>query len=356
MAKIQNSHLTVLFASIIALSITTVKAQEHITPADSVVKKKNFVKKTVDFVDFVLNDMDTAYVRKNLYNLTVMPEYSFNYEHYRLGTMGDAGQSIGILPGHRSVLNLNIGWRWIIIGYGIDLQKNRPLKEFSTSLYSTRFSLDILYRKGSEGYRINDMTGFANSDKTLPENISDEDIFTVKQLGVGLHYAFNRRFSYGAAYGQSSKQLMSAGSLVLGAGYNRQEFTFDHEKVETFTGTALNKELKFNEALYNDFTISLGYAYNWVFAKDFLAGVSFEPAVGYKQIQLQYSDGGHKEGGINMDFITRAALVYNNDRYYAGASLESHTFCYHKKPLYITNGHGQLEVYIGIYFWRKKNM
>ena len=317
-------------------------------------KIKRIVTGTVDFVDYVLNDVDTAYVDKNLYNMTFMPEYSFSYEHYRLGTMGDAGQSIGILPDNRNVMTLNIGWRWLIVGYSIDLQKNRPLKEFSTSLYSTRFALDLLYRKGSEGYRINDIVGLTDGDRRLPEEFIDEDILTVKQLGVGLHYAFNKRFSYGAAYGQSTIQRVSAGSLVLGAGYNLQEFAFDHEKVESSTGTALNEELKFKEAVYNDFSISLGYAYNWVFARNFLAGISFEPAVGYKQTWLQYSDRNHTQGSINLDFTTRAALVYNNNRYYAGASLESHTFYYHKKPLYITNGFGLLEVYVGFNFWRRK--
>ena len=317
-------------------------------------KIKRIVTGTVDFVDYVLNDVDTAYVDKNLYNMTFMPEYSFSYEHYRLGTTGNAGQSIGILPENRSVMTLNIGWRWLIVGYSIDLQKNRPLKEFSTSLYSTRFALDLLYRKASEGYRINEMTGFADGDGTLPLGCMDEDVLTVKQLGVGLHYAFNKRFSYGAAYGQSTIQRVSAGSAVLGAGYNRQEFAFDHEKVESLTGTLPKEELKFKEAVYNDFSISLGYAYNWVFARNFLAGVSFEPAVGYKRAKLQYSDGSHMQGGVNIDFTTRAALVYNNNRYYAGASLESHTFYYQKKPLYITNGFGLLEVYVGFNFWRRK--
>ena len=33
-------------------------------------KIKEFTMKTVDFVDYVLNDVDTRYVEKNLYNLT----------------------------------------------------------------------------------------------------------------------------------------------------------------------------------------------------------------------------------------------------------------------------------------------
>ena len=315
-------------------------------------KIKEFTMKTVDFVDYVLNDVDTRYVEKNLYNLTFKPEYSYSYEHYRLGTTGDAGQSIGILPDSRNVLTLNFGWRWLIVGYSIDLQKNRPLTEFNTSLYSTRFGLDLFYRKGTEGYRVNEMKGLYKGEALEKQPL--EDVLTVKQLGVGLHYAFNKRFSYSAAYGQSTIQRVSAGSLLLGAGYNWQEFTFDHANIGSATGTQLHDELLFNKAAYNDINISVGYAYNWVFAKNLLACLSLEPAISYKQAKLQYSEENSMQHSIAMDFTTRAALLYNNNRYYAGASLESHTYCYHRQPLYMTNGFGVLEIYAGFYFWRRK--
>lgn len=352
MKKWFSSNIRTIVA-IIALCTSMPGAAQEKETTGFFGKIKDITIKTVDFVAYVLSDIDTTYVENNRYNLTFMPEYSFSYEHYRLGTMGDAGQSIGIIPSNRNVMSLNFGWRWLIVGYSIDLQKNRPLKEFSTSLYSTRFGLDLLYREASEGYGINDVQGVHN-EKPLQENLAGKDVLDVRQLGVGLHYAFNKRFSYSAAYGQSTIQRVSAGSLILGAGYNWQEFTFDHENIESHTGTALQEKLKFNKAVYNDFNISLGYAYNWAFAKNFLVGASFEPAISYKQARMQYNDETDRQGSIGMDFTTRAALTYNNQRYYAGASLESHTYLYHKKPLYMTNGFGVLEVYVGVNFWRRK--
>ena len=313
-----------------------------------------FTMKTVDFIGYVLNDIDTSYVEKSLYNLTFKPEYSYSHEHYRLGTTGDAGQSIGILPDSRNVLTLNFGWRWLIVGYSIDLQKNRPLKEFNTSLYSTRFALDIFYRKGSEGYHVNEMSGLYNGNEGALDKQPLEDVLTAKQLGVGLHYAFNKRFSYSAAYGQTTIQRASAGSLVVGAGYNWQEFTFDHARIESATTTPLHDELLFDKTAYNDISISVGYAYNWVFARNMLAGISVEPAISYKHAKQQYSEENRMQHSIAMDFTTRAALLYNNNRYYAGASYESHAYCYHKKPLYMANEFGVLEIYAGFYFWRRK--
>ena len=340
-------------AVILALCVSMHGAAQEKEPPNFFGKIKDFTIKTVDFVAYVLSDIDTAYVENNLYNLTFMPEYSFSYEHYRIGTMGETGQSIGIVPDRRNVMSLNFGWRWIIVGYSIDLQKNRPLKEFTTSLYSTRFGLDLLYREASEGYGINDVQGLHNG-RPLPDNLAGKDVLDVKQLGVGLHYAFNKRFSYSAAYGQSTIQRVSAGSLILGAGYNWQEFAFNYDNIESHTGAVLQEKLKYDKAVYNDFNISLGYAYNWAFAKNFLVGASFEPAIGYKQARLQYKEENKLQGSIGVDFTTRAALVYNNQRFYAGASLESHTYLFHKKPLFMTNGFGVLEVYVGVNFWRRK--
>ena len=49
-------------------------------------KLKKIVQGTVDFIGYVLNDVDTTYIEKNRYNMTFMPEYSYSYEHYSFGT------------------------------------------------------------------------------------------------------------------------------------------------------------------------------------------------------------------------------------------------------------------------------
>ena len=315
-------------------------------------KLKKIVQGTVDFIGYVLNDVDTTYIEKNSYNMTFMPEYSYSYEHY---SIGNGVQSIGIVPDGRNVMSLNIGWRWLIVGYSIDLQENRPLQEFNTSLYSTRFALDLFYRKGSEGYRIKRLKGFSSGEELLGNgNLDCDGLTSVKQLGLGVCYAFNKRFSYSAALGQTTIQRVSAGSFILGAGYNWQKLSFNHDGLDPIIKAELMDELKFREARLNDFSISLGYGYNWVFSKNFLAGISFEPAVSYKKARLEYVDDNSQQAAMNLDFMTRAALVYNNNRYYAGASLESHTYCFNKSDIYIRDGFGVLEAYIGFYFWKRK--
>ena len=328
----------------------------HATAQESIGNKlKKIAQKAVGFVDYILNDVDSTYIEGSRYNMSFMPEYSYSYEHYSIGTTGKDGQSIGVAPQGRNLLTLNIGWRWLVVGYSFDLDNNRPLTEFNTSLYSTRFALDLFYRKGSEGYKINRLKGFNSKDELLQdENWDCDGLTTVKQLGIGLSYAFNKQFSYSAALGQSTVQRVSAGSFILGIGYNWQKFSFNQDNLDPVLKAELKDELKFRQARFHDFSISFGYGYNWVFSKNLLAGISFEPALSYKKAKLEYTDYDSRTGGINMDFMTRAALTYNNNKYFAGASLESHTFCFNKNNIYIRDGFGILEVYIGFYFWRRK--
>ena len=339
---------TILF--FIVLSVCVQAAAQDKNTA----KFKKIVIGTINFIDYVLNSVDTVFVEDNIYNMTFMPEYSYNYEYYHFRTLSDKPQSINIAPEGRNILKFNLGWRRLIVGYSIDLQDSRKLTEFNTSLYSTRFALDLYYRKSNEGYNVKSLTGFYNNGEPLEEHGSYSNIMTIKQIGIGLYYAFNKRFSYAAAYGPSTIQLKSAGSFVLGGGYNQQEFTMNHEHFDPIVRGQLKDELGFKKARYDDFNISFGYAYNWAFAKNFLAGISLAPAISYKKCNMEFDDRNSLQADINLDFTTRAALVYNNNIYYVGASLESHTFCYRRNRLSITNGLGVLELCVGFNFWKKK--
>ena len=62
--------------------------------------------RTVDFVDHTLNGYDTLYVAGNRYNLTVMPQYLLDNEHYRFTSLTDGRQSIDIAPDGRHNLRL----------------------------------------------------------------------------------------------------------------------------------------------------------------------------------------------------------------------------------------------------------
>lgn len=335
---------------IIILCVPAVAQQES--------KKQTFGSKiigsTKNFIENILDGKDTLYVSPNRYNLTIMPQYTFCYEYYRFSAL-DGKQSIMLAPANRNKIGVYLGWRWIFLGYSFDLGNEQPQTDLNFSFYTAAAGIDLFYRKRDSGYRIRELRGFFENDTELTNYNRNFDGLAVEQLGLNLYYIFNhKRFSYPAAYSQSTNQRISAGSFILGITYNEQSFNFDHSKFDPSIENRLDNSLKFRNINYKDFSINFGYSYNWVFAKDFVANLSLTPAVGYKNTSLRLTSSKELFSSINFDLITRAAVVYNNSRYYAGVSLVSHTYSYDNASLSIVNGFGVINVYFGFNFWRKK--
>lgn len=317
-------------------------------------KKENFLRKVGKFVGKQL-EQDTFYVSPNKYNLTLLPQYTYGYEFYRFTTENGA-QSITISPGSNNKIGVRFGWRSIVMSYAFSLNKVQPEFDMELNFYCSRAGLELLYRKRSDGFKIRNLRGFYDNYKPLTNYNTDFNGLTTSQLGVNLFYVFNyRKFSFPAAYCQSTNQRRNAGSFILGLSYNEHVFLFDHTKIDPKIEASMSPELKFKKVDYKDFSINFGYSYNWVFAKNFLANISASPSIGYKNTSLK-SIYNSKEfiSNINIDLISRLAIVYSNGRYFAGASLTSHTYSYTKPALSILNGFGYVKVYAGFKFWRKK--
>lgn len=86
-------------------------------------------------------------------------------------------------------------------------------REFDLSLYSSKLGVDIFYKRTGNSYKIHKITGF--SDRIPTDYSEDFNGLKVKMKGLNLYYIFNnRRFSYPAAFSQSTNQRRSAGSLL----------------------------------------------------------------------------------------------------------------------------------------------
>lgn len=313
------------------------------------------------------NAIDTTFISPNLYNLAFMLEHSSWYEHYRLGSSNDNGaQSLNFSPNANFKLGVYFGWRWIFLGYSFDVKdifgghKNKAKKtEMALNLYSAKFGVDLYWRKTGSDFKIRSYRGFDldNSFKNL-----DFDGIQSKIKGLNAYWIFNyKRFSYPAVYSQSTNQRKSAGSFMAGFSYSQHTLSFDWQKLPAGIQEQLHTTLQFNRVKYSDYSINVGYGYNWVFSKNCVANISLLPAIGFKKSKI---DGGNPENenaikhnwikDINFDLITRAGVVYNNSKYFIGASLVAHTYDYKKENFSLTNFFGTLRVYVGFNFWKKK--
>lgn len=315
------------------------------------------------------NSIDTSYIEPQHYNYTFMLQNTNTYEMYRLS--GKDGESVTFAPDITYRLGPYVGWRWIFLGFTIDLKNiggsNSTKREFDLSIYSNLLGLDLFWRKTGNDYKIREIKLGDDIDTSPMKDVPFGGIESMIR-GVNFYYIFNhKKFSYPAAYSQSTNQRRSAGSALMGIGYTRHSLKVDWDQLTSLTqdrlgpeaATVLRQALNFERVEYIDFSVSGGYSYNWVFAKNWLMNISLSGALGYKHSKSEAYDDDYplKNFNIknfNLDAIGRFALVWNNTKCYAGLSSILHSYNYSKPQFSTNNFFGSINLYFGVNFGKKK--
>jgi hypothetical protein len=106
-------------------------------------------------------------------------------------------------------------------------------------------------------------------------------------MGLNAYWIFNhKKFSYPAAYSQSTNQRKSAGSFMAGFSYSQHSIYFDYTQLPTELKNNINSNLRFNKVKYSDYSLGFGYGYNWVFKKNWVANLSLLPGIGFKKAKI----------------------------------------------------------------------
>ena len=309
--------------------------------------------------------IDTNYVEPQHYNWSLMLQASYTYDSYRLSTTGYDRQSVSFLPQTGVKMGPYIGWRWLILGYTIDLSNINfssigAWHGLDFSIYSAQIGADIYYRHTRNNYKIDDVQLGRHVNTEALEGLPFEGI-NVGISGVNLYYIFNhQRFSYPAAFAQSTCQKISCGSWMAGLGYMRNSIDFDHEQLKKMVDehcgsqhVELDSALMFNSVRYYNVSASVGYGYNWVFARNWLLSSTLSLALSYKNSRGETAEAGARGfdlNNFNIDGIGRFGVVYNNTRWYAGCSAIIRTYNYRKANFAANNILGDLKLYIGYNF------
>jgi hypothetical protein len=323
------------------------------------------------FKDF--NETDTSYIEPQHYNYAFMMQNTNTYETYRLRSK--SGQSINFAPKPTYRIGPFFGWRWIFLGYTFDIShitNTSNKKEFDISLYSNLMCVDLYYRKTGTDYLIRQIDFNDGAGKRKLHGVAFDGL-NVGITGVNLHYIFNhKRFSYPAAFSQSTVQRRSCGSALAGFGYTRHSISLDHERLQEVVGKAMVNDadgkqeakidsgLMFRQVRYTDLSMSGGYAYNWVFAHNWLFAASLSLAVGYKRATGDLRkdeltilhDFSFKN--VVLDGTGRLGIVWNNTKWFAGMSTIVHSYSFRKHQFSTNNNFGYLNFYVGFNFNRKK--
>lgn len=350
-------------------------------PADSLKKDSSFIKalnqtslskyrKKEIIKDYLkgkindLNDIDTAWISPNYYNYAFMIQNTNTFQSFSIAGEGAPINRLDFAPTPTLRLGAYFGWRWLFLGYTFDIrdifgekkENSVANQEFDLSIYTSKIGVDLYYRKTGNNFKIRDL-----SEKlTQPEEgISNKfNGLDINMKGVNVYYIFNhRKFSFPAAFAQSTEQRRSCGSFKLGFSYTIHKVSFDHTLLPNTIEENISDAMKFNKVHYSDYNISFGYSYNWVFKHNWLLGTSFTPAIAYTHSELENNSSFLKDlrfHNLNIDFIYRIGLVYNNAKYFGGLSFITHSFNYKKSQFSLNNSFGSINFYVGLNFLRKK--
>ena len=325
------------------------------TPKPSAFKRA--IKKFMNFSDF-----DTLYISPNRYNYALMATHFSNFEYYSVTSEFPQPQKLSFSPNPHNKIGLYFGWRWIFLGWSVDIddiyrKTNRKNKgtEFDLSLYSSKLGVDIFYRRTGNNYKIHKIRGFYDE---IPSDYSEDfSGLKVDIKGLNLYYIFNnRKFSYPAAFSQSTNQRRNAGTFIAGFSISKHNLDFDYQQLPAYIQERMNPGMKVNKIKYTNANISFGYAYNWVFARNCLACLSLTPAIAYKasDVDAETQEGKAWYSKFNLDFLLRAGVVYNNGKYFVGTSFVAKNYNYHRNNFSLDNGFGTLQVYVGFNFHLRK--
>lgn len=327
--------------------------------------KKNIIKEFFD----AFSDLDTTYIEPNFYNYAAMGQHSTFLQVYRLKAQDEMGhiQSLQFTPKANQSIGPYFGWRWIFLGYTFDIGKRTKVgsaTELSLSLYSSMLGCDLMYIRNKDNFFLNRIRGFGDyDDKFRPVHFSG---LTTKTMGLNAYYVLNhRKFSYPAAFAQSTVQLKSCGSWILGFRFDAQDWSINHNKLPAYLlspnqemdSPGLLDEMRVSNINYRNYSLSVGYAYNWVIVPRLIFSISLMPSIGVKQMKgerVNYTSFWNNVTKMNVDFIARSALVWNNSRIFAGISAVSHFYDYHRDRFWYSNNINFFNLYVGFNFSRRK--
>lgn len=223
------------------------------------------------------NDMD-------LRSTTYMTEKQLEAHN----VIGDLNFETKFEPEREVSIGAWIGYRGYGLGYSYSLQRSKGRNfsigatgaNYGFNLHIRSFSTDELtahYWGHDEGEYI-DVSLRANTWDDVKINTTIFDAF----------YLLNgKRFSYAAAYDQSMNQIRSAGSLMVGIKWFQT--SVDYSK--PMNGLLIQALGDVGQFKIHKGSIGVGYAYNWVPARNLLVNVMAMPMLTvYNRTKLYYYD------------------------------------------------------------------
>lgn len=367
-----------VFSIVLLLLSLTICGQElHLSMPDSAgFRIREAMPKKLGLIPRIINvfsDYDTAYVEPSKYNWAFMLKSTATGEHFSLENPS-ADQRLKFTSKPGVTIGPYFGWRFIFLGYNIDIRdfgngKKSRDNDFTLSFYTNLFGCDLFYRRTGTDFDLKRARGFGMSREEIKQfEDHSYDGLRIFTTGINLYFVTNyHRFSQPSVFAQSSVQRRSAGSWKFGLSVTQHRIRWDVDNLPAplnEIGYGIGHSMN-----YMDYSLTAGYAYNWVFKRNWCLSVGAEPSLGYKRNHREMwadtpSPGGTDEdffttnfvnrGNLNVNMNVRAALAWSTGKYFGGLYAVFHNFNYRYHDLLMRNTFFTVNAYIGLNFMRMK--
>lgn len=213
------------------------------------------------------------------------------------------------------------------------------------SFTCARVALDAYYHKNTGNVNIHRF-GYYDDGKRVDVRFTG---LRREAYGLYCYYFFNNtRYAQAAAYCFSKYQKKSAGSFIAGLHFSHQDVRMDFGTLSDEMQQVLPDSVRDYRFRYRDYSLLVGYAYNWVFRRNWLFNVTALPSIGYRHSFPNSIEGKKDMFSPNIRF--KLALVRNRKNFFYGAHFVMDGHWYISKNYSFFNSVEDLTLTAGIRF------
>ncbi len=349
--KIKFSKI-VLFLIVFLSGLQEIKAQ-NIYPDSLLLKIEQFGKY------LMYKNHDTTYIANYSEDFTVKLIAVNKFNFFRIIDR-DKNSSIRYRPDRQLNIGLGLAYKW----FAFDLALNVGIKEvsnfnnskfldFRANVFSSKHIITATL-KYYYGYQLKNFSGVALPE--LPVTSTREDIRTV-YLGFQYLFAFNYdNFSLKAPFILNELQRKSAGSFVIGGGFNLFVMGADSTVVPVEVQDSFNEMLHLQDLNSISLSANFGYIYTFVLKQHFFLTISLFPGIGINMGDYQTVFRERFMTHMFLGLRSMNSIGYNARRFFGGVQLVGDAYNIRiDKKLATQVGHGNFKFFVGYRFGLKKD-
>lgn len=312
----------------------------------------NLVSKAYNFYSKAFNNYDTTYVVGVPQNWKAMLINENWLDSYG-GMIANNNMKVFMNSAVNSSVGAHLSFLGIGYTYMFDLDNvfgGDPTRhsKWDLSFATSRFSFEA-YKSRNSGTVTIGRFGDYNNKRMIKQKFSG---LKQKNWGIDMYYFFNhRKYSQAAAYSFSKIQKLSAGTMIAGFLISTQNVDIDFselpkEMISFLPDGGEKLQYKYHHRSY---CFLIGYAYNWVFHRNWLFNITIAPSIGWNHSFEDSVDG--KRDFPAVDLRGRMSLVHNAGKYFFwNLQLLFDAHFYHSKDHNFINSQEDITITAGVRF------